>query len=95
MPARGLGPCSPEVVAEAARRFGPDVVYVPVIAEEGERAEQAGGAGGHPARHSGATISTDIVQASRAFHTGANAMERLVQRATFEGPVEAALCDGR
>ncbi len=32
-------------------------------------------------------VETEIVQASRVFHTGAKAMERLLLRPQFDGPV--------
>ena len=34
-------------------------------------------------------VETEIVQASRVFHTGAKAMERLLLRPQFDGPVAA------
>lgn len=80
----------PETVEEALRRFGPDAIYVPVIAEE------AGGRNKIPemlayyyAGSTGAAAADDIIQSSRAFHTGARPMERLLKeaRALFEGDV--------
>lgn len=37
----------------------------------------------------GGTVDKEIVQTDRVYHTGANAMERMVSRATFEGKVVA------
>jgi hypothetical protein len=81
---------SKENVEEAKRRFGSDVIYLPVVAQE---------ASGHNALPralatyyavgTGARAGHGIIQANRAFHTGASAMERLATRAVFEGPVEA------
>jgi predicted RNA methylase len=79
----------PENLEAARQRFGPDAVYVPVIAEErtgrnaipwtlAERYAQA----------TGARTTTDIIQANRAFHTGAGPMERLAVRAVFSGNVQ-------
>lgn len=34
-------------------------------------------------------VETEIVQAARVFHTGANAMKRLLLRPQFDGPVTA------
>jgi len=74
---------------EASRKLGPDVIYVPVHAEE------AGGRNSIPlalaaahARAAGARVALGIVQTNKAFHTGAGAMERIMNRAEFAGKVE-------
>jgi hypothetical protein len=38
------------------------------------------------------TVDREIVQTDRVFHTGADAMERLASRATFEGQVIPGVC---
>jgi hypothetical protein len=79
-----------ETVAEAARRFGPDAVYVPVIAEEASgRNEIPGALARFLAEATGAERTGAIVQSNRAFHTGAGPMERLIARPAFDGKVEA------
>lgn len=79
----------PETVHDAAKRFGPDVVYAPVLAIE------AGGYNAIPkaladfyATSTDAAVTDDINQVSKAFHTGAKPMERIISRPTFDGPVE-------
>jgi hypothetical protein len=79
----------PEQVETALAKFGPDTLYVPVVAEE---------ATGHNAipeflaryyaEATGADVARGIRQTVRAFHTGADAMGRLIARPEFEGPVE-------
>jgi hypothetical protein len=71
-----------------ARRFGDDVIYQPVIAEEaaGPNALPYATAG-YYATETGNELGQGIVQSSRAFHTGARAMDRLLSRATFAGEV--------
>jgi hypothetical protein len=80
----------PQNIEEARQRFGTDVTYVPVHAEEAAGRNKIPGAlAFHFADQTGAQVSDDIMQASRAYHTGANAMERMIARPTFDGPVEA------
>ncbi len=79
----------PAQVETALAKFGPDTLYVPVVAEE---------ATGHNAipeflaryyaEATGADVARGIRQTVRAFHTGADAMGRLIARPEFEGPVE-------
>lgn len=76
------------LIRRARARFGTDVIYAPVVAEE------ASGDNRIPhalARHiqmaTGAEFSADILQSKRAFHTGAKAMERLIARVGFVGAV--------
>jgi hypothetical protein len=75
---------------EAARtRFGRDARYVPVIAEEATGQNAIPEALAHYyARQVGAEVEDRIVQASRAFHTGARPLDRMLARPIFEGPVE-------
>ena len=78
----------PATINEARQRFGPDAIYTPVAARE---------AGGHNkiphalavlyAHEAGGTVDDSIVQANRAYHTGAGPMERLANPAHFAGDV--------
>jgi hypothetical protein len=80
---------NPGTVQEAARRFGPAVTYVPVHAEEAAgRNRIPYTLANYYATLTGADVAPDIVQATRAYHTGANAIERLIARPLFEGPVQ-------
>lgn len=70
--------------------FGTDAVFV------APHAEEAGGRNVIPnamafylSERLGAGVDDGIVQTSRAFHTGARPLDRLLGRPTFEGPVEA------
>ena len=80
----------PESLEFAKTRFGREVIYLPVHAEEatGRNAIPVALAA-HYAAHVGAAVDAGVVQSNRAFHTGANAMERLVSRASFTGEVQA------
>jgi len=88
--ARLVGDIVPRAnLEEAARRFGKDAIYVPVHAEE------ASGRNALPATlavyyadEAGGRVSSDIVQASKTFHTGASAMERIISRPKFGGKAE-------
>lgn len=82
----------------AADRFGTGVLYAAPTARE------AAGDNAIPdmlatalACHAGARVDADISQVSRAYHTGADAMERLISKVEFHGPVERGasyvLCD--
>ena len=77
------------VLDEAVRRFGDDAIYVPVHAEEaaGQNAIPALFAALMAAR-SGGRVEDRVVQTARAFHTGADPMQRLVSRPLFGGLVE-------
>lgn len=79
----------PESIAAAAR-FGQDVLYLPVVAEEqtGDNAIPRMLAE-YYAGLAGAGVAHDIGQANQAFHTGATAMERIANRALFSGSIEA------
>jgi hypothetical protein len=79
----------PETIEEAFRRFGPDVTYVPVQAEEAAGRNAIPSAlAFHYADQTGSQVANSIVQASQAYHTGAKPIERLFARALFHGPVE-------
>jgi len=85
-----LDTARPETIEAARQQFGPDVSYVPVHAEEqAGRNKIPGVLAQHYADETGATVADNIVQSSRAYHTGADAMSRLIARPTFQGPVEA------
>lgn len=77
------------VSLELARdKFGSDVVFVPVHAEEatGRNALPVALAS-YYAQNLNAALDTNVVQSNRAYHTGADAMERLIARSQFEGSV--------
>jgi hypothetical protein len=76
-------------IAKARDSFGPDAIYTAPLAEEasGKNAIPVMVAERYAAEAGGRTV-TDIIQSNRAFHTGANAMERMIQRPLFDGPVE-------
>lgn len=79
----------PEDLQSAHEKFGSDVVFVPVHAEEAAGRNQIPNALAMMyAANSGAEVDTSLAQANRAFHTGAGAMERLLARAEFSGYVE-------
>jgi len=74
---------------EAARRFGNDAIYGPVVAHE------ASGANAIPsllaslyATKIGGKDETRIIQSYKAYQTGAGAMERMIARPRFEGQVD-------
>lgn len=80
----------PAQLERARLTFGQDALFVPVVAQE---------ATGHNAiplllarlyaEASGGDVARGIRQTNRAFHTGADAMERMLVRPEFDGPVEA------
>lgn len=78
----------PESLEQAKRRFGADAIYAPVVAEEakGHNAIPVHMAQFYAA-HAGGSVDTAIIQANRAFHTGAGPMERLANRPLFDGDV--------
>lgn len=79
----------PESIEAAKKAFGDDVIYVPVHAEEASGRNKIPGMLAHLySDRTGGSVDLDIMQANRAFHTGANAMERLLARAEFSGDVE-------
>ncbi|GEM_PF-506875 len=76
-------------LAKQAEKFGSDAIFV------APHAEEATGKNAIPrtlaaylAEHTGGTDDTEIVQTNRTLHTGANAMERMIARSTFSGPVK-------
>jgi hypothetical protein len=74
---------------EAARSLGPHVVYAYPHAEEASGRNAIPAMLAHKyAAETGGEVDTDIVQTNRAFHTGANAMERMVARPDFSGQVD-------
>lgn len=79
----------PESIQVANDAFGENVIYVPVHAEEaGGRNKIPDAVAAHYAANSGGEVWSGIMQTNRAYHTGANAMERLLARAEFSGEVE-------
>jgi hypothetical protein len=83
---------TPATLREAARRFGPGTVFVPVWAEEatGRNAIPAALAE-YLAVATGGTVDCRIVQANRPHHTGAGPFERLIARPIFDGPVSSGM----
>ncbi|MFG1417186.1 anti-CBASS Acb1 family protein [Xanthobacter sp. V0B-10] len=79
----------PEMIEQARQRFGRDVVYAPVHAEEATGKNRLPTAlAALYASETGAHADGSIVQANRAFHTGAKAMDRMIARPLFEGEVK-------
>jgi hypothetical protein len=80
----------PENIAQAATAFGAEVTYVPVIAEEATGKNKIPELTAHLyAISTGASVTDEIIQSSRAFHTGTRPLERLIARPRFGGAVEA------
>jgi hypothetical protein len=79
----------PESLEKSREMFGPDAVFVPVHAQETSGRNQIPNmlALAH-AQAAGAKVDTSITQTNKAFHTGAGPMERLTNRAEFDGHVE-------
>jgi hypothetical protein len=78
-----------ESVDEARDRFGAGAIYASPMAIEatGKNAlPQALAA--RLAAQTGGTVDRGIVQSNKAHHTGAKAMERLISRPLFDGPVQ-------
>lgn len=79
----------PESIEAAKKEFGDNVIYVPVHAEEASgRNKIPVVLAMHYVEHAGGEIDDGITQINKAYHTGAKAMERLLARAEFSGPVE-------
>lgn len=75
-------------IEEARRQFGPDTVFVPAAAEEASGRNKIPTAlAEFLAAATGGTTELGIVQSNRAFHTGADPMERMIARARFDGEV--------
>lgn len=82
----------PEQIAEAQRSFGSSAVYVPVHAEEAAGRNKIPEAlAAYYALATGASFVDTVVQANRAYHTGAGPMERMLARAIFDGEITAGL----
>lgn len=80
----------PETVQLAGQRFGADAIYAPVIAREAAGDNAIPEAVAHfYAGSTGAAVADQIVQVSRAYHTGARPLERLISRPQFDGDVIA------
>jgi hypothetical protein len=79
----------PEALSAVRRRFGPNAIYTPVVAQERAGVNAIPYAmAEHLSASAGGRTTVEIVEVNRAFHTGAKAMERLIARAQFDGPVE-------
>ena len=78
----------PTTIDAARPRFGAGAIYAPVVAEEATGHNAIPHAlADYYARKTGGSVSVDINQINRAFHTGAGPMERLANPAHFEGDV--------
>ena len=77
-----------ETLDTARQRFA-GAVFAPVLAEErtGDNAIPGAMAAMY-ANAADGSVETEIYQANRAYHTGANAMERMIARPIFAGPVQ-------
>ena len=74
----------------ARDRFGSDVVYVPVMAQEATGHNQIPNAlAMQYAEATGGTVVDGIVQSNAAHHTGARPLERMAVRPIFDGDVVA------
>ncbi len=72
-----------------AKRLG-DAIYVSPMAQEATGSNAIPQAlAAHYATNSGGSVDTGIVQINRAYHTGANAIQRLIARPQFDGSVMA------
>lgn len=79
----------PESLEAAKDVFGDGVIYVPVHAEEASGRNKIPDAlAAHYAANAGGEFGAGIMQANRAYHTGASAMERLLARAGFSGKID-------
>lgn len=80
----------PTTVSGIRKAFGRDVVFAAPFAREADGLNAIPGAFSRLLATSiGASAETGIVQISSAFHTGARALDRLLGRPVFDGPVEA------
>jgi len=78
----------PESIAAAKEEFGDDVAYLPVMALEASGDNQIPNAlASHYAAKAGGKKGSDIYQTNKAYHTGADAMGRMIARAEFGGKV--------
>ncbi|MDE2267798.1 MAG: phosphoribosyltransferase [Betaproteobacteria bacterium] len=79
----------PELIEKAGKTFGSDVVYLPVHAEESSGRKKIPAAlAEYLSIKTNSGVDRTIVQAGRAYHTGAKAMERMMARAEFAGDVQ-------
>jgi hypothetical protein len=77
-----------EFLREARVAFGKDAVFLPVHAEEASgRNKIPAGFANYLQINIGGAVDNDIVQLSKAFHTGASPIERLMSRPLFDGKV--------
>ena len=80
---------APSLATEAAKKFGSDVVFVAPHAEEASGRNVIPQAlASYLAKRSGAMDDQSIIQSTRAFHTGARPLDRMLGRPQFSGPVE-------
>jgi hypothetical protein len=77
-----------ESMAEAEKSFGAGAIYTaPHATEAGGQNAIPGMLAEYYAAKTAGTVDQNIVQASRAYHTGANAMDRLISRVRFSGDI--------
>lgn len=78
-----------DVLDNLARKHGPDTIVLPAHAEEASGRNKIPRATAKLiAKSLGAKTETSVNQTNRAFHTGASALERIMTRAVFQGPVK-------
>ncbi len=78
-----------DTIERALDAFGSDVTYVPVAAIEASgRNKLPNAVAAGLSQITGARVTRDIAQSNKAYHTGAGAMERLIARTHFDGPVQ-------
>ena len=76
-----------DMIRSLRERF-PDAIIAPVVAEEASGNNQIPYAYANLLRENGFEIDTNIIQAVRAHHTGANSIKRLMNRVRFDGKVQ-------
>lgn len=78
----------PENISAAKEKFGSDVVYMPVMAQESSGKNQIPNAlAAYYAAKTDGIMGAEIFQTNKAYHTGADAMERLIARSEFSGRI--------
>lgn len=78
----------PSSIEAARAKFGTDVAYVPVMAQEASGKNQIPNAlASYYAQQTGGMKASGIYQINKAYHTGADPMERIVARSEFSGKV--------
>lgn len=75
------------IIASMKEKF-PNAIVCPVIAEESTGNNMIPVAYAEFMKNSGFSVTTDIKQSVRAHHTGANSIQRFVNRVRFSGEVE-------